>query len=266
MLVLYNDTGKMIHIANQLPSRLLPDDPALHGWLKTSNSNFSIANGGPAQLFIGTRLHSKGIVQDDDESSGYLMPLIDLLNHHPYGPDYARTTSGAWQIPVCHPSTDSDECFVRYNTSDCLSLAIWHGYFDSRTRHCAVLDCTLQHERIGEIRVIRCNTGRSKLNLPRLLPGESVLTLLDLVLEQKQLPALRTLLGLAVRSKQRDMSQSEAEAIAENLIRQLISDNSLKYRALLELCETDIEKYPLRLLFGQVAVHQLELLDSLKLV
>ncbi len=190
------------------------------------------------------------------------MPLIDLLNHHPYGPKHQRNEQADWLIALQKPNPDSDECFVRYGKSDSLSLVMWHGYFEPNTRYLASLDCEIQHDILGTVKIIGTNARRRKINAPRVLPGEEVLALQDIVIEPEKISALRTLLGLAVRSKRRDLSQAQAEIIADELIVLLVEANQIKYAELLALCQNDMEQFPLRTLFGQVAVHQLELLGK----
>ncbi len=266
MVLVYNATNKINSVAKSLPAQQLPNDQELLCWLKDARPAFELPITNPARQFIQTRLNDKNIQIESGEPTGYLMPLIDLLNHHPYGPKYGRTDCGAWLIPLVKPTLGSDECFVRYGKSDSLSLVMWHNYFEPNTRHVAALDCMLIHVDLGEIRIKGTNATRRKINAPRLLTGEAVLTLQDLVLEKEQLQTLRTLLGLAVRSKRRELAQPEAEVVANELINLLVEANIQKYTELQKLCQTDAELFPLRSLFGQVAEHQLALLGALRAV
>jgi hypothetical protein len=246
-----------------MPAQLLPKDSILFNWLMEVRPAFALPEMNAASQFIHTRLNTKK--EDDSEgSTGYLMPLIDLLNHHPYGPKYQRTENNGWRIPVEKPNPNSDECFVRYNKSDSLSLAIWHNYFESKTQHVAALDCELQHPNLGEIRIVGTNARRRELNAPRIIPSELTLTMQDIVLEAKQLPALRTLVGLAVRSKLRQLNQTQGEIEAELLIDLLIDENIRKYEELAALCIVSPEGCALRKMLGKVAEHQLGLLRTMQ--
>lgn len=262
MVEVYNATDKIPQVAEHFPAQLLPGDPELLAWLTDARPAFVLPKTAPARQFIDTRLYEK--TAEDGQVTGYLMPLIDLLNHHPYGPKYQSADQNSWRIPVEKPNPHSDECFVRYSKSDSLSVAMWHAYFEPNTRYLASVDCTLVHAELGEIRIKGTNAKRRKINAPCLVPGEHVLTFQDLVLEQEQLHALRTLLGLAVRSKRRDLAQTEAEVVADELIQLLVEANIRKYAELLELCRADAGHFPLRPLFGQVAEHQLALLGALR--
>jgi hypothetical protein len=266
MVALYNHTGKLSKVAHALPSNLLPDDPKLLAVILSAHPTFSLSKRNPARQFIDTRLNEQMAEGHSDKLVGYLMPLIDLLNHHPYAPNYERTESGAWRIPVAYPVPGSDMCYVRYSKFDSLYIAMWHGYFDPYTRHVASVECSIHHNEIGDVRIRSTTTSRRKINAPKLLPGETNLTLQDLVLEKAQRKALITLLGLAVRSIRRTMHQSEAEIIANELVALLVDANIQKYSELLALCQTETEHFPLRPLFGQVAEHQLMLLEDLRVV
>ena len=267
MVSLYNTTGKIQLVAERFPAQLFLADAELFAWLKEARPEFMLPKESPARQFISTRLNEHSDHAQKDEGSdedqkpiGYLMPLIDLLNHHPYGPKYQRTEQKAWLIALQKPNIGSDECFVRYNKADSLNNALWHTYCETNTRCVASVSCLLQHPELGSVQIKGTNASRNKVNAPRIMPNEPVLTIQDLVLEQEMLPALRTLLGLTVRSKRRDLSQLQAESIADELIVLLVEANKIKYAKLLNLCQKDTELFPLRTLFGQVASHQLELL------
>ncbi len=263
MVDLYNATDKIALVAVRLPAQLLPTDPELLAWLMDARPAFELPKTSPARQFIETRLNEKTIKGDNDgKTVGYLMPLIDLLNHHPYGQKYQRTSQDGWLIGLQKPNLGSDQCYVRYSKFDSLSIAMWHGYFESYTRHVAALDCMLTHVDLGEICIKGTNASRRKINAPRILPGEVVWTLQDIVIEPEKISDLRTLLGLAIRSKRRDLAQPEAEVIADELIVLLVEANRAKYEVLLALCQNDTEHFPLRSLLGQVAKHQLELLSK----
>lgn len=264
MVELYNETGKLERVGNLLPTHLLHSDSAVLRWLQTARPEFMLPEDNPAYLFIETRLNEKNKWDGGDDQTGYLMPIIDMLNHHPDAEPYHRNKSGDWWLPASQPIKGSDECFLRYGKLDRLSMAIWHGYCDSNIRFLASVDCVFHHSNLGDIRIIGTNAAKRKVSAPRIFHEQESLTLQDIVLEKDQLHALRILLGLAVRSKRRDLAQPEAEVIADELVDLLIDANIQKYSELLTLCQTEPENFPLRPLFGQVAEHQLALLYDLR--
>ncbi len=70
----------------------------------------------------------------DEDSQSYLMPMLDLVNHHPGSPAYLRE-DGYLSIATSQASPGG-ECFVSYgSTRDVLGIALAYGYLeDSITR------------------------------------------------------------------------------------------------------------------------------------
>lgn len=264
MVTLYNQTEKLDQHGLQLPAMLLTEDPELSDWLRKARPGYQPSGKSPAQHFIQTRISSLEVTQGSGQFTKYLMPLIDCLNHHPYGSKLIRTPEAHWRIMLQNPIPGSSECFLRYNKCDSLSLALWHGYAETHTKHLAVLDCHLTHSGIGPVHMVGNSVGNWSIKAPSIVLDEPILTLCDLVLRASDLPSLRVFLALAVRSKRRELAQHDAEVIADELIALLIDANIQKYSELLALCETEAEHFPLRPLFGQVAEHQLGLLKELR--
>jgi hypothetical protein len=193
------------------------------------------------------------------------MPMIDMLNHHPFGPKYGRNEAKDWVIPVQHPNAGSEECFVRYQKGDSFANALWHGYFESAPRYLSSVQCSFTHELLGTVTVHGVNYERRKLNAPFVQRVEGGMDLYSIILDPDTLPALRTFLGLAVRSVDRQLSQPQAELAAEDLIDAIIAENVAYFRELGEFCAAQQDEYPLRPLFAKVAEHQLQALADLKL-
>jgi hypothetical protein len=263
MLVVYNRSGKMAFSRTALPSFLLREDQALTDWIQHAHPAFTLPTDGIAEQFIGTRINEQPCVENPDRKIGYLMPLIDYLNHHPNGSNYQRAENGAWCISQAHAVPGRDECFLRYTRTDSHSIAFWHGYFESNTTHIASVQCTLRHPQLGNVHILDSNAKRRGINAPRIHTDAADLTLSNLTLEAAQLPALQTLLGLALRSRLPNLNQSEAERQARQLIAQLIDANTSQYRALQALCAVTQAEFPVRSLFAQVAEHQLALLQGI---
>jgi hypothetical protein len=266
MVTLFNQTEKIERYGLQLPALLLAEDSGLSDWVGKAGAGYQPSKESPAQHFIQTRTSWLEINQGSGKFTLNLMPLIDCLNHHPNGSKLIRTPEAQWRIMLQNPIPGSSECFLRYNKCDSLSLALWHGYAETHTDHLAVLDCHLEHSGFGPVHMVGNNLGNWASKAPRIILDEPILTLCDLVLRAPELPSLRVFLALAVRSKQRELAQRDAEVIADELIALLIDANIQKYSELLALCQTETENFPLRPLFGQVAEHQLELLDDLRAI
>ena len=262
MVRLYNATGKIEQVAARFPCNRLEHDPELLALLRKARPGIGPSAKNLAEQFISTRLSSQNI-DDSEVTVDSLMPMIDMLNHHPYGPKYGRNEAGDWVIPVQHPVAGSDECFVRYQKGDSLANAMWHGYFERAPRYVASAQCQVQLAGIGQVTVIGHHYERGKHNAPLAKRLEHGLELKGIVLEAETRPALRTFLGLALRSCRREWTQPEAERHADDLIALLVQANIAYFTELLALCGTGTAHFPLRALLADVARHQLGILEAL---
>lgn len=100
-------------------------DPEAIAMIQSLHPAFSPATDAPAMLKTRTIKMS----MDDAEPQSYLMPLLDLVNHHPAAPVYT------WDDGfLCIPTWRADpggECFVSYgSTRDVLGMALAYGYVD----------------------------------------------------------------------------------------------------------------------------------------
>lgn len=262
MLRLYNATDKINRIAAQFPDRLLRHDPELLALVREARPNTEPSAKSLAELFICTRLSSQNN-EDSDGTSDYLMPMIDMLNHHPYGPNYGRNEAKDWVIPVQHPVVGSEECFVRYQKGDSFANALWHGYFEGAPRYLSSVQCAFPDALAGNIIVHGVHYERRKLNAPWVQRRDDGLDLHCIVLDAGTMPALRTFLGLALRSKDRTLSQQSAEQHAKTVIAAIIAANRNYFLRLQAFCHDAPADFPLRPLLAAVARHQLGILDSL---
>ena len=90
--------------------------------------------------------------EGDEGPLGYFMPMIDMLNHHPYGSRYEHTDDGDWLIRVHHP-TPTDQVFVRYNKADSFGVALGLGYFEADTRFVSSVACRVGIPDVVEVKV-----------------------------------------------------------------------------------------------------------------
>jgi hypothetical protein len=262
MVALYNTTDKINKVATRFPDSLFRTDPDLHALILQARPHIKLSAKSLAEQFISTRLSSQ-INEDSEGTTDHLMPLIDMLNHHPYGPKYGRNAAMDWVIPVQHPVAGSDECFVRYQKGDSLANAIWHGYLETAPRYLSSVQCSFAHDLLGTVTVHGVNYERRKLNAPSVQRVEGGMDLYSIILDPDTLPALRIFLGLAVRSVDRQLSQSQAELAADGLIDAIAAENTAYFLALQAFCAAPQPDFPLRPLFAQIAQHQLELLAGL---
>jgi hypothetical protein len=263
MVALYNATDKINKVAACFPNSLFRLDFDLLALIQKARPQMVLSEKSLAEQFINTRLSSQNN-EDSEETSDYLMPLIDMLNHHPFGPKYGRNDAKDWVIQVQHPIAGSEECFVRYQKGDSFANALWHGYFESAPRYLSSVQCSFKHDLLGTVTVHGVNYERRKLNAPFVQRVEGGLDLYTIILDPETLPALRTFLGLAVRSVHRQLEQGQAERIADELIESIITENRRYFIELRTFCAMRQGDFLLRPLFGKVAEHQLHVLDGLK--
>lgn len=100
-------------------------DPEAIAMIQSLHPAFSPATDAAAMLKTRTIKMS----MDNSEPQSYLMPLLDLVNHHPAAPAYT------WDDGfLCIPTWRADpggECFVSYgSTRDVLGMALAYGYVD----------------------------------------------------------------------------------------------------------------------------------------
>ncbi len=263
MVELYNATDKLNQVTAHFPDAQFRQDTELFQLIKIARPNVELSTKSLAEQFICTRKSSQNN-EDSEESNDYLMPLIDMLNHHPLGPKYGRNDAKDWIIQVQHPNVGSDECFVRYQKGDSFANALWHGYLERAPQYLSSVQCTFTHEVFGNIIVHGVNYECRKLNAPYVQRVDGGLELHSIILDPETLHSLRTFLGLAIRSVNREIEQPQAEQIAGGLIATIIEHNESYFRKLRDFCAEHQNIYALRPLFHAVAEHQLGILDNLK--
>ncbi len=269
MVALFNAVDKVRIIGQGYAQHSLEDDPELLALIRTARPAWGRPSAddmettdSPAHTVMRSRLRSE-MGEGDEGPLGFFMPMIDMLNHHPYGSRYERTDEGAWLIRVHHP-TPTEQIFVRYNKADALGVALGLGYFEPDARFVASVATQFEVEPIGTVHIVGVGTSRRRIPAPRLHRTEDGLRIAGIVLSVESLPALRTLLAMPLRSLQPQMSQAEAAALVETIINRVVRACQDFYTRLAELPVAagpgvDTE---LRVLFTAVARRQLELLDD----
>lgn len=222
----------------------------------------------PAHTVVRSRLRSE-MGEGDEGPIGFFMPMIDMLNHHPYGSRYERTDDGAWLIRVHHP-TPGDQVFVRYNKADALGVALSLGYFEPDARFVASVACEFELAPIGHVQVRGVSASRRRLPAPRVERTDDGLTLSGVVLEHGPRDALAMLLAMPLRSLLPDASAAEVESLTDRLLAAIVAANVDFYTRLAALCAPDWDAAtdtdalypsgPLRPMMGLVARRQLDLL------
>ena len=268
MVDLFNAVDKVRVIGQGYPLQALSQDPELLALIREARPAF-LREGGesdtasPALRVVGSRL-SRTMGEGEEGPTGYFMPMIDMLNHHPFGSRYRRTDSAQWRIDVHHPS-DSDQVFVRYNRADALGVALRLGYFEPATRHVASVRCEVDVPTLGPVRVRGVGAGWRRLPAPQLtIDDQQGWVLSQLMFEPARIHALTSLLELPLQVAAPGRAPGEVKSDVVVLLSEILAANVAFYQRLRGLCLTSPEPPAdgrLRPLFADVSAHQLALLD-----
>jgi len=90
------------------------------------------------------------------EPTSYLMPMLDLVNHHPDAPAYPHDGDflciGTWR------AVENGECFVSYgSTRDVLGISLAYGYIDSNITRANALPGEYPMPGGGTLRLLRAS-------------------------------------------------------------------------------------------------------------
>jgi hypothetical protein len=131
-------------------------DPEAIAMIQSLHPAFSPAT--DAAAMIKTRTIKMSM--EDAEPQSYLMPLLDLVNHHPAAPAYT------WDDGfLCIPTWRADpggECFVSYGSiRDVLGMALAYGYVDENITRANALPGEYSIPGGGTLRLMRASRPTS---------------------------------------------------------------------------------------------------------
>lgn len=262
MVDLFNACDKVVGVGTAYPQVALARDGELLQLVREARPHYSAQMQSPVDLVVRSRLRSE-MGEGDEGPLGYFMPMIDMLNHHPYGSRYERGEDGRWVIRLHHPGPD-DQVFVRYNKADSLGVALGLGYVESATRFVSSVAGSREVAGLGLVHIAGVAAHRRRLPAPRLTWQDDGLHIAGLVLEAGRLSQLRTLLAMPLVASGRAADMAQATLLAQRLIDAVVDINRGLFLRMASLCASGGEgEQSLRPLFGQVAAHQLDLLDQM---
>lgn len=127
-------------------------DPDAIAVIQSLHPAFSPATSAAAMLKTRTIRMSLG----GAEPTSYLMPMLDLVNHHPAAPAYANDDGylgiSTWQ------SSPGSECYVSYgSTRDVLGIALAYGYVDANITRANALPGEYEMPGGGTLRLVRAS-------------------------------------------------------------------------------------------------------------
>ena len=278
MVELFNTLDKVRVIGQAYAPHALENDPELFALIRAARPEFGTDNAkgrlpgeaSPALSVVNSRLRTE-MGEAEEGPIGYFMPMIDMLNHHPYGSRYRRTDGGDWRIDIHHPEPD-DQVFVRYNRADSLGVALGLGYLETATRFVASVACRVAVAGLGTIDVPGVSGQRRRLPAPTLNRTDDGWQVSALVLEPERLENLRTLLLMPLMSVQPDRGAAANLRSVDEFLAAVLEANTAYYERLLARCtppflvdsEPDLGADPgQRALFAGVSAHQLHLLGNI---
>lgn len=267
MVNLFNTVDKVRQVGANYPLRALRQDRDLDDLVTRArpargpqdDEDSERRSESASLLVVRSRLRT-GRTEGEEGPVGYFMPMIDMLNHHPYGSRYRREADGDWRIDVHHP-TATDQMFVRYNRADSLGNLLHLGYVETDTRFVASVACEIHSEVLGTVRVEGRPARQRRLSAPRLTRSADGLSIDGLALGVQDLDSVRRLLQMPVQVIAPD---ADADAVVQHLLRDVHAANVSYYRELLDMCTTEVDERGdtrLRTMFAEVSRHQLALLE-----
>ncbi len=155
MLGLYGLAGKLEQACRTLPVLALQGQEHLLGLLRQGRKHWTGSPMPPASALVGTRTLAcaSGPEGGPSRPAKVLMPLIDLLNHHPEGAPFAVSDEGV-SVAVRAKGVDL-ECFGYYGFRDALSLLLNYGYASSQPRFLQSIACRISIGELGHLQVQR---------------------------------------------------------------------------------------------------------------
>ncbi len=254
-LALYNAAGKLPWTVRHLPALVVPSHAPLISALQAIRPNFGKSRPQAASAFLQTRVFKL-------DESRVLMPLIDLLNHHPRGAAY-QTDATAMTVLVAQP-LGVGECFARYGgRRDVLDLALHYGYADADTpfAFCTPLVCSVPTLGILTITWQRMRNSHP-LDPPLVTFGEAGLTLSHLACHRQHPQRLRAALRLAVlgAARRQGLSGADAELVVMQAFAALRESNLALLQAVQSAARPLEPGEPVAAMLGNAAMLQADIL------
>ena len=166
---LYNTTNKIPLMCQTHPALRLRHLPEAVAAIKDLQPRFQGFQRSAGEVFLATRtLASRKRVpkQPDDANPGQrakaarvIMPLIDLLNHHPNGAPF-RSEQAGLRVKVRRGA--GGQCYAKYNgRTDVLHMALSYAYLDPNVREAVSTRVEVLIPGVGTIRVLGQHPMRS---------------------------------------------------------------------------------------------------------
>ncbi|BAV34060.1 hypothetical protein SCL_1762 [Sulfuricaulis limicola] len=202
--------------------------------------------------FLMTRTSGLASNISSSERTQMLMPIIELLNHHPLAPPYtylfSQNEKNQLAIKKFCALPQTTECFVRYGYYDAYDLLLNYGYIESNTFFIRSIPMEISLPGLGTMKVYTSTGQMGHKNLPPqiadlgvFLPqffinrDAGVADVGYLLIPQDTAPhALRRVLGFIIYQLDPKLPAIKISEFVEMAEKQVLAENTRFYRDLLE--------------------------------
>ena len=269
MVDLFSVCQKVTAVAANYPRFRMEADPQLKALIDRARPGFprDETSQTPVDALIRSRVavDKPADPKTGEKSAGSFMPLIDMMNHHPFGSRYHLTDEGDRSVAVRHPNS-SDQVYVRYNKMDALGCALSLGYSETATRFVASVSCQVEIDEGYTLTVIGVAARDRSIPAPVVSRTDTGIAASGLVLARGSLRRVKTLLGMPIQVLFPSAEPRRIDQIVDQLLIDVVQANLAYFRELAALCATadpPTVGTPLRPMFAAVADHQILLLQEL---
>lgn len=264
MLELYALTGKLADLPLRLPALALAPGSALALRLRTGHPPWEPGTLSPAEAFLRTRTLGYPAAPLVADAAGpartpVLMPLVDVLNHHPDGARFKTRPSGVRVDPW--PCGDGGECYASYGYKDAMTLLLQYGYVAREPRFLHSVACELPVPGLGRL-VIQGQHHRPHMDLPALEVLADGLSISHINLDAARPLRARAILRVLVAGLHPKLAGAELDSLAQAAWTAVLHANRGYYQDLLALSTAEPE-VPVTAMIAEVARHQLGLLEAI---
>jgi hypothetical protein len=227
MIDLYNHTKKLYWLKQHHPSFALIEYPAIMELLYLIRPSLATTPVDPVVAFLQTRVFRFSSNSPILPNASVLLPLIDMMNHHPLGAEIEIDQEGL-STGIRAPNGGT-ECYVQYrDRMDALDLALAHGYADQNTPFARSAPVSVTIESVGKISVsTKFIQPTHPLDPPGLKFGPDETSLSHLVCDRRNPQQFHVVLKLAISAlaRRRGLSASQTDRAYAQVVDALFRAN-----------------------------------------
>lgn len=260
MIELFNNCNKIAWHKRVTPWIYHYEDPELFKFLvsgREPENGFPFLHNTEAKdinaLLIHTFLMTRWLLVDhgpNTKSVAALMPIVDLVNHHPNGRPYHRNVdeNGSVFLQIYKSSCKygSDESFVSYGIRDAHDILLFYNYVEADTFFLQSAPFEMELPGIGKLHVSNAMESTSADNLPDNLRDLSIyfpavkynplirqIDISRLMIPQQNAPrALRRIIGAILQSTTPGISERQTRKLVSLVENRVIASTMDNYHSM----------------------------------